>query len=531
MLKQIPVSQVKVGKRMRDLDEGKVLDLMCSYETSGLINPISVDAEFNLLAGLHRLSAAKNMSWKTIEAKIFNTDDLHSRLIEVTENLVRNDLCYIGTAEHIVERERILTLLGKRSTRGTNRYTKDESTETTEELARKMGTSAKMYRLQRQVAELRPETRNAIRGTEYAKKSLNDLLHLTKQSPEVQKRVGMLTRKDPSQNLRFHIDTAKIDIHTDRDKSQLVQELKEKWGVPMAVMRFDREDHQLARITRQISKHEQCKVIKGDVVGRQVPNYTGFVDHSLFLLEYFVRKPESRILDNFMGKGTNAIAALWKNMKIVGFDLNPRNVDRVYEVTDEYFPDNEYTFYNEDGVKMKPLEKEKNSFDAIITDPPYLNCPDVYTIEPEDLSNLDQTEWEDQMREVFENYYRLIKKSKVKDRIFHPLMMRMKANPTEDVWSTAMQEAIDKYPDSKNPIEEGKFHPVIMKMNCSRRQESGVVSMDFILSRIAAETGFLLWDRTFNVLAPTAVSVSTLRNYDFHYTQKNWETTLVWIKQ
>jgi hypothetical protein len=55
--------------------------------------------------------------------------------------------------------------------------------------------------------------------------------------------------------------------------------------------------------------------------------------------------------------------------------------------------------------------------------------------------------------------------------------------------------------------------------------------MDFILARIAAEEGFTLWDRTFNTLAPAAVSVSTLRNYDFHYTHKNWETTLIWIKQ
>jgi hypothetical protein len=45
------------------------------------------------------------------------------------------------------------------------------------------------------------------------------------------------------------------------------------------------------------------------------------------------------------------------------------------------------------------------------------------------------------------------------------------------------------------------------------------------------EEGFTLWDRTFNTLAPAAVSVSTLRNYDFHYTHKNWETTLIWIKQ
>ena len=55
--------------------------------------------------------------------------------------------------------------------------------------------------------------------------------------------------------------------------------------------------------------------------------------------------------------------------------------------------------------------------------------------------------------------------------------------------------------------------------------------MDFVLARIAEEEGFTLWDRTFNILAPAAVSVSSLRNYDFHYTHKNWETTVIWIKQ
>ena len=52
-----------------------------------------------------------------------------------------------------------------------------------------------------------------------------------------------------------------------------------------------------------------------------------------------------------------------------------------------------------------------------------------------------------------------------------------------------------------NPIEND-FYPIIMKMNASRRAEKGMVSMDFILSRIAKEVGLTLWDRTFNMLAP-----------------------------
>ena len=40
---------------MRQLDETKVLELMTSYESVGVINPISVDEELTLIAGAHRL--------------------------------------------------------------------------------------------------------------------------------------------------------------------------------------------------------------------------------------------------------------------------------------------------------------------------------------------------------------------------------------------------------------------------------------------------------------------------------------------
>ena len=77
---------------MRQVDEGKVLELMQSYEEVGVINPISVDEELVLIAGAHRLEAAKNLGWETIEAKVFNEDDLTKKLIEISENLFRNEL-------------------------------------------------------------------------------------------------------------------------------------------------------------------------------------------------------------------------------------------------------------------------------------------------------------------------------------------------------------------------------------------------------------------------------------------------------
>ena len=80
---QTPIKQVKVRKRIRQLDEDKVLELMSSYRESGQINPISLDKELTLLAGHHRLEAARKLGWKTIDAKIFDADDLHKRLIEI----------------------------------------------------------------------------------------------------------------------------------------------------------------------------------------------------------------------------------------------------------------------------------------------------------------------------------------------------------------------------------------------------------------------------------------------------------------
>ena len=60
-----------------------------------------------LIAGAHRLEASKNLGWETIEAKVFDEDDLTKLLIQVS---IYNELCYVSAAEHIQERERILNL-------------------------------------------------------------------------------------------------------------------------------------------------------------------------------------------------------------------------------------------------------------------------------------------------------------------------------------------------------------------------------------------------------------------------------------
>ena len=492
MFRKVPVSSVRVGERLRNLDMGKVEELAISFENCGIINPVTLDTELNLIAGNHRLEAAKKLGWEEIQAQVLDADELMQELQEIDENLVRNNLCYISTGEHIAKRERILTALGKRTQRGDNRYSLEEKEEvfSTDALAERIGVSNRVYRLRRQVSNLTPIVRNALRGTTHAN-NLVDLVLLSRMEDPIQERVAQLASTTESRSLKWMIDQAKIEQYTDKEKSELVKAIKDKYGVPYSIMKFDREDHILQKVVRSVS--DRCRSSKsGHLRGREYANYNGFPDHSVFMLEYYVRNTKGRILDNFMGKGVNVLSGLFLGMEVVGFDLKPEHCDAIYESCDEHFKEGKYQFYNEDGVSMKPLAEEESSFDGILTDPPYLNCVETYTAEPEDLSNVSSGEFIARMEECFSNYHRLIKTSS---------------------------------------LQEKKFYPIMMKMNSSRNGARGVISMDFELARVAERVGLTLWDRTFNTLNASTAAVCIPRNYENHYTIKNWETTLVWIKQ
>ena len=98
-IKPIQIDQIKVGTRFRE-ELGDIESLAQSLESEGLINPITLDQEHNLLAGGRRLAAAQLLKWETISANIMQIDsegDL--RIIELVENVQRKDLSW-KTVEH-----------------------------------------------------------------------------------------------------------------------------------------------------------------------------------------------------------------------------------------------------------------------------------------------------------------------------------------------------------------------------------------------------------------------------------------------
>ena len=63
------ISEIRVGTRLRK-DLGDLSTLSESMNVLGLLQPIIVDEELNLLAGARRLAAARKLGWTEIDCKI-----------------------------------------------------------------------------------------------------------------------------------------------------------------------------------------------------------------------------------------------------------------------------------------------------------------------------------------------------------------------------------------------------------------------------------------------------------------------------
>lgn len=106
------IADIEVGARKRKLDESKVQSLAESFTSIGQLQPITVSrgnyGTYRLIAGLHRLEAAKSIGWQSIQATEFEGDEVAVELAEIDENLMRNDLTVLERGEHLARRQELV---------------------------------------------------------------------------------------------------------------------------------------------------------------------------------------------------------------------------------------------------------------------------------------------------------------------------------------------------------------------------------------------------------------------------------------
>ncbi len=87
----IPINDIKIKKRIRK-DLGDLDNLKESLKLYGLLNPITINKNYELIAGERRLQAAKQLGWTNINANIIdNLSEVEQIEMELEENNQRKE--------------------------------------------------------------------------------------------------------------------------------------------------------------------------------------------------------------------------------------------------------------------------------------------------------------------------------------------------------------------------------------------------------------------------------------------------------
>ena len=101
---KIALDQITIKKRVR-MQLGDLQSLMDSLDARGLMNPVTVNSDYELIAGHRRLASARRLGWEMIEVQVMEApDELGMLELELEENLHRLDFTAIELSQ---ARERI----------------------------------------------------------------------------------------------------------------------------------------------------------------------------------------------------------------------------------------------------------------------------------------------------------------------------------------------------------------------------------------------------------------------------------------
>lgn len=239
----IPTAEVKINPGRRTANPEHIQELAKSIAEIGLLNPITIDHRHILIAGLHRLEAAKLLDWPEIECTVSNLEGLQAELAEIDENFIRSDLSPIEYGELLLRRKSIYESLYLESKNGGDRKSEkiraakcrsDSVKSFVQDTADKLGVAPRTVERQIQTAKnLAPEAKEIIRSAD-AKITKKDALKLSRMEPEQQKEAasqlvsGEIRSVDDYQSaVPSESDTSKIETADAPSRQAQEQPLEE----------------------------------------------------------------------------------------------------------------------------------------------------------------------------------------------------------------------------------------------------------------------------------------------------------------
>ncbi|HEV2501641.1 MAG TPA: ParB/RepB/Spo0J family partition protein [Mesorhizobium sp.] len=216
--RRIKVADIAVPDRLRAVEEEHAIAIAQSIVEHGLINPISVRSTpaskagaYTLVAGAHRLRAIVLNDEAEIDAVVVEADKAEAQLMEITENLFRNDLSVIDRAVFVATYREVWQQKHGTIRSGPRNQAQREPNSSTsvvdliaaeaeagfaQHVADRLGISkASAKRLDQIARHLHPDMRAATRGTPLADNQ-SALLKLAKMEPAKQRKVAVAIRAE-----------------------------------------------------------------------------------------------------------------------------------------------------------------------------------------------------------------------------------------------------------------------------------------------------------------------------------------------
>jgi N6-adenosine-specific RNA methylase IME4 len=258
----IKIADITVHTNRRHIDTITVRLLSESIRDVGLINPITVTADYTLIAGAHRLEAFKLLGKAEIDATIIDVSGLRAELAELDENLVRNELHYTIRGEFLMRRKEIYEELHPETKQGmrNGQTSKNEiisfldDTSAASEIisfaddtAKKTGVSTRTIEQEIQIVKnLTSEAKQAVRAVDMPK---TEALKLARQDPSAQKAIADKIMSGEARNVAQAITQGKRLEVKEKLESIAAQEATTTEGVydvividpPWAMQKIERE--------------------------------------------------------------------------------------------------------------------------------------------------------------------------------------------------------------------------------------------------------------------------------------------------
>ena len=214
---RLSIKEIQVKEGRRSLDTCHVRELADSIREIGLLNPLTIDRDNFLIAGLHRLEAVKRLGWTEVDCTVSSLEGLAAELAEIDENIVRSDMSTLEYGEILLRRKEIYETLHPETKRGmrngqTSKSDKMSFLETksfAQDTAEKLGVVPRTVERQIQTAKnLTQEAKEIIKNAD-KKISKKEALKLSRLEPEDQKEAARLLTTQQIRNMGEYAEKKK----------------------------------------------------------------------------------------------------------------------------------------------------------------------------------------------------------------------------------------------------------------------------------------------------------------------------------